>query len=100
MKGPALRLLTSVLFFLERCIFQTLCTHLQLTPQEPLTKPATDKTLDTAGKGKIRYVCGYVIAKLKRSLSEKIKNSLYVKGKQQQLKYQQNQMDILNSLCA
>lgn len=50
-KGPALRLLTSVLFYLERSFFQTLCTHLQLTPQEPLTKPATDKTLDTAGKG-------------------------------------------------
>lgn len=56
--------------------------------------------MDTAGKGKIRYVSGYVIAKLKHSLSGKIKNSLYVKGKQQQLKYHQNQMDILNSLCA
>lgn len=33
--------------FLERSFFQTLCTHLQLTSPEPLTKPATDKTLDT-----------------------------------------------------
>lgn len=57
-----------------------------VTPPKPLTKPATDKRLDTAGKGKIRYVSGYVIAKLKHCLSGKIKNFLYVKGKQQQLK--------------
>lgn len=73
-KGPVLRLLTSVLFYFERRCFQTLCTHLQLTPLEPLKIPVTDKTLDTVSKGKIKYVyvCRYVIAKLKHSLSGKI----------------------------
>lgn len=54
-KGPAVQLLISVLFYLERGFYQTLCTHLQITPREPLTKPATDKTVDTADKVTIRY---------------------------------------------
>lgn len=54
-KGLALQLLISVLFYLERGFYQTLCTYLQITPLEPLTKPATDKTVDTADKVTIRY---------------------------------------------
>lgn len=55
MKGLALQVLISVLFYLERGFYQTLCTHRQITPLEPLTKPATDKTVDTADKVTIRY---------------------------------------------
>lgn len=46
-----------------------------------MIKFVIDKILDIVGKGKIRYVSGYVIVKLKYSLFGKIKNFLYVKGK-------------------
>lgn len=55
MMGLALQVLISDLFYLERGFYQTLCTHLQITPLEPLTKLATDKTVDTADKVTIRY---------------------------------------------
>ncbi|CAG2206493.1 PIF1 [Mytilus edulis] len=99
LKGPAYRLLTSVLFYIERKFFETLSSHLHLTSPEPLPKPSLTQELDPAGKGKIRYISGYVIAKLKHNLSQKIRNSLFAKGKEKELKDLQNKMNILNSMC-
>ncbi|CAG2224499.1 unnamed protein product [Mytilus edulis] len=79
--------------------FLKLYLHLHLTSPEPLPKPSLTQELDPAGKGKIRYISGYVIAKLKHNLSQKIRNSLFAKGKEKELKDLQNKMNILNSMC-
>lgn len=100
LQSPAYRVLTSILFYLERNFFTCLSSHLSLTSPEPLRKPSVDKELDAAGKGKIRYISGYVIAKLKYNLSKKIRNSLFVKSKESELLNYQKQMDLLNSLCS
>lgn len=98
-KGPVFRVLTSLLFYLEQHYLENLSCHIQLLPPAPLTKPSAELDIDSVGRGKIRYVSGYVVAKLKYNLSKKIRNSLFVKGKEMFLDLNQNKMEILNSLC-
>lgn len=97
-QDPAYRLLNSILFYLERKFFQNLSDHLQQSTPEHLLKPSIHQDLDSAAKGKIRYVSGFVIAKLKHNVSKKIRNLLFAKWKENDLMCYQNQMEILNSL--
>ncbi|CAC5396937.1 PIF1 [Mytilus coruscus] len=96
--GPQFQLLTSIMFYLEKDFFFNLSTHLHLAAPEPLKKLTVDQEMDFSGKGKLRYISGYVLAKLKYTLSKKIRNSLYVKGKETDLARYQFEMDIFNSL--
>ncbi|CAC5394981.1 PIF1 [Mytilus coruscus] len=66
--GPYYQCLTSILFYLENQLFKTLSGHLQLQSPEPLPKLTVDDGLCGAARGKIRYVSGYVIAKLKHKM--------------------------------
>jgi len=97
-KGPAFQVLTAVMFHLERSFFTELSTYLQLSEPEPFQK--LPENIDLAGNAKLRYVSGYVLAKLKYNLSKKIRNCLYVKGKEVDLSNYQCQMNILISLCS
>jgi hypothetical protein len=87
--------LTAVMFNLERSFFTELSTYLKLSEPEPLPE-----NIDSAGNAKLRYVSGYVLAKLKYNLSKKIRNCLYVKGKEVDLSNYQCEMNILISLCS
>ncbi|KAJ8321535.1 hypothetical protein KUTeg_000911 [Tegillarca granosa] len=81
----------------ERYFIRQLSDYIPLQPAPSLFSLNCD--LDPAGKGKIRYVSGYVVAKLKYNLSKKIRNSLFVKGKETDIKIYKCQMEIFNSLC-
>jgi hypothetical protein len=97
-KGPAFQVLTAVMFNLERSFFTELSTYLKLSEPEPFQK--LPENIDSAGNAKLRYVSGYVLAKLKYNLSKKIRNCLYVKGKEVDLSNYQCEMNILISLCS
>lgn len=97
-KGPAFQVLTAVMFNLERSFFTELSTYLELSEPEPFQK--LPENIDSAGNAKLRYVSGYVLAKLKYNLSKKIRNCLYVKGKEVDLSNYQCEMNILISLCS
>ena len=97
-KGPAFQVLTAVIFNLERSFFTELSTYLELSEPEPFQK--LPENIDSAGNAKLRYVSGYVLAKLKYNLSKKIRNCLYVKGKEVDLSNYQCEMNILISLCS
>ena len=97
-KGPAFQVLTAVMFNLERSFFTELSTYLKLSEPEPFQK--LPENIDSAGNAKLRYVGGYVLAKLKYNLSKKIRNCLYVKGKEVDLSNYQCEMNILISLCS
>jgi hypothetical protein len=83
---------------LERCFFTELSTYLKLSEPEPFQKLL--ENIDSAGNAKLRYVSGYVLAKLKYNLSKMIRNCLYVKGKEVDLNNYQWEMNILISLCS
>ena len=97
-KGPAFQVLTAVMFNLERSFFTELSTYLELSEPEPFQK--LPENIDSAGNAKLRYVSGYVLAKLKYNLSKKIRNCLYAKGKEVDLSNYQCEMNILISLCS
>ncbi|KAK6169024.1 hypothetical protein SNE40_020154 [Patella caerulea] len=93
-------MLTSIMFYPEKQFLEHLSEHLKLFELEPLRNISVDDVLCSSDRGKIRYVSGYVIAKIKHNLSRKIRNALFVSGKEDNLSTFQNQMDILNSLCS
>ena len=99
-ESPSFQILTSIMFYLEKDFFLNLSTHLELSAPEPLKKLEPDQDMDLAGKGKLRYISGYVLAKLKNNLSKKIRNTLFEKNKESDLERYQSQMEIINSLCS
>ena len=69
--------------------------------QEPesIKNISTSDDLLAPGKGKIRYISGYVLAKLKYNRSVKIRISLFAEGAESKVSKLQVQMNILASLC-
>ena len=75
--GPQFQFLTTLLFYLERTFFEDLSGHLNL--QDPKSFRSTSvpvEDLPAHARGKIRYISGYVQAKLKHNLSVKNKKFL------------------------
>ncbi|XP_061167824.1 uncharacterized protein LOC133176769 [Saccostrea echinata] len=79
--GPQFQFLTTLLFYLERKFFEDLSGHLDLQDPESIksTSVSAEELLAPA-RGKIRYISGYVLAKLKHNLSVKTRNSLFAEG--------------------
>lgn len=90
------KLLTNVLFYLKKTNLESVCDSLELH-KIPILKKISDD-MSPEGRGKVRYIAGYVIAKLRFRISRKIKNALYVKGKECLLKKLTMKMEILNSM--
>lgn len=91
--------LTSLLFYIERKFFEELSGHLILQgPESFKSTSMSAEELPAPAKGKIRYISGYVLAKLKHNLSMKIRNSLFAEGDNTKVLKLQSQMNILNSL--
>lgn len=68
-------------------------------PLETVKHVLLSEALSASGRGKIRYIGGYVVAKLKYKMSVKVRNSLFVRNKESELEKLQSQLDILNGLC-
>ncbi|CAC5392775.1 PIF1 [Mytilus coruscus] len=92
--------MTVVLFYLERRFFEDLPSHLNLQEPESIKNIPTSDELSSLARGKIRYITGYVLAKLKHNLSIKIRNSLFAVGSESKISKLQDQMNILSSLCS
>ncbi|XP_062608033.1 uncharacterized protein LOC134269858 isoform X1 [Saccostrea cucullata] len=65
-----------------------------------LEKISEDKTLSGPGRGKIRYIGGYVLAKLKYRNSRVVKRSAFAPGKEEVMEECERQKILLNSLCS
>lgn len=98
-KGPCYQLLTSILFYLEKKHLEKVLSQIQLQLPAPLQKISTSQSLSGPARGKVRYISGYVVAKLKHTISTKLRNCLFVKKMESQIEQLQEQMILLNSLC-
>ena len=76
---PQYQFLTTILFYLEKKFFLHFSAHLDLKAPEQVKVIKSDNLLSSA-KGQIRYISGYVVAKIKHNLSIKIRNSLFAEG--------------------
>ncbi|VDI51475.1 ATP-dependent DNA helicase PIF1 [Mytilus galloprovincialis] len=74
--------------------------NLGLKEPESIKNIPTSDELSSPARGKIRYISGYVLAKLKHNLSIKIRNSLFAVGSESKIAKLQDQMNILSSLCS
>ena len=74
-------------------------SQIQLQLPVPLQKISTSQSLSGPARGKVRYISGYVVAKLKHTISTKLRNCLFVKKMESQIEQLQEQMILLNSLC-
>ena len=70
-----------------------------LQPTQWLLTVPTNAQLSEGGRGKVRYIAGYVIDKLWYRISKRIRNTLFAKGKGDILKKMQGQMQMFSSLC-
>ena len=98
--GPQFQFLTTLLFHLERKFIEDLSGCLNLQDPESIKStsvPAED--LPALARGKIRYISGYVLAKLKHNFSVKTVNSLFADRESTKVFELQSQMNILNSWC-
>jgi hypothetical protein len=96
-KGPEIQFLTSTVFDIQRECFMKLSEQLKCVKLNPIKQ--ISNTLSPCARGKVRYVGGYVIAKLKYRTALKIRNLLFVPGKEIELEKMQQHLQILNSLC-
>ena len=97
--GPEFQLLSSIMFHIEKESLNNVRAGLNLQPTQWLLTVPTDAQLSAGGRGKVRYIAGYVIAKLRYRISKRVRNLLFAKGKEDILKKMQGQMQMLSSLC-
>lgn len=64
-----------------------------------LRKIPMDEVLSAPGRGKIRYIGGYVVAKLKYGNSKLLRHSLFVSGKEKVLNSTQQNLELLDKFC-
>lgn len=88
--------LTTILFHIEKKFFEDFSDHLNLQEPESIKNISTSDDLSAPGRGKVRYISGYVLAKLKYNLSVKIRNSLFAEGAESKVSKLQVQMNIFS----
>ena len=65
-----------------------------------LDKISLDETLSASGRGKIRYIGGYVVAKLKYRNSKLLRNCLFAPGKDENVNVLRKKGEILDLMCS
>jgi hypothetical protein len=83
----------------RKAVFENLSDCVELQLSEPVLKVSVDSDLAPSARGKIRYVSGYVIGKLKYNLSRKIKRVVFALRMEFQFSKLQNQLKLVNFLC-
>ncbi|KAK3108203.1 hypothetical protein FSP39_003146 [Pinctada imbricata] len=96
--GPEFQLSSCVLFYIEKK--NLLSIHEKLELDVPHSKILGDEhVMSPGGRGKVRYVAGYVVAKVRYRISKNLRNALFAKGKEETVKKLQANIKMLNFLC-
>lgn len=97
--GPEFQLLMTIMFFLEKQFFSNFSNDLSLQSVEPVKNIPVSDEIQASGRGKLRYISGYVVAELKYLVSKKLRGALFAYGMEIKICNLQSQMKIFNSLC-
>lgn len=55
--------------------------------------------LSPAGRGKIRYIGGYVVAKIKYRISNELRSQIFDYSAHEKIEMLQRELELLDSLC-
>lgn len=91
------QLLTSVVFLIQRNLLQEKASAVKTDTQSICISPSQTTELPSAGKGKIRYVGGYTVAKTRYRLAVSLCNMLFTPGMDEEVKNIQNKLFILDN---
>jgi ATP-dependent DNA helicase PIF1 len=98
-KDASFRVLVSVMFYIQKQILLEVNSRTAKTIPDMLPKIAADSVLSGPGRGKIRYISGYVVAKIKYRNSKLLRNNLFKPGKEQVINSAQLNINLLDRLC-
>ena len=95
--GVESQIMTSVMFNIQKNLLQSLASGTQC---EPLSEIKTiSENISSGGRGKIRYIAGYCIAKIKYSLSSSLRSKLFNLKHTVEVEKLQKQMQLLENVC-
>ena len=94
------RFMTTSMFKVQKDILKEVAQREEKEIPSVLEKISQDKQLSGPGRGKIRYIGGYVIAKLKYRNSRVVKRSAFAPGKEQMMGECKRRKELLNFLCS
>ena len=95
--GPEYQFLSGIMFYIEKECLTILDEKLELLPPQPFSVPCGAQ-LNPSALAKIRYVGGYVVAKIKYNISKRLKDVLFAKGKEKIVQHLKYKMHCVNSL--
>ncbi|CAG2199280.1 PIF1 [Mytilus edulis] len=90
------QILVAVMFLIQKHVLRDASDSLQSTGQSVQINCPINMEISAGGRGKIRYIGGYVIAKCRYKLTKTIQNNLFVPGlvpEVRQLKFRVNILD-------
>lgn len=94
------RFTTTSMFKVQQGVLKDVARREEKGIPSVLEKNSTDKPVSGPGRGKIRYIGGYVIAKLKYRNSRIVRHSAFAHGKGNVMEKCERQKNLLNSLCS
>ena len=85
-KNEVFQILTTITFNLQKQELKVVNERCEKDKPDILKKISTEQDLIASARGKIRYISGYVVAKLKYKNSKLLRNSLFAPGKEERIK--------------
>ena len=98
-KNSTFQVLANISFNLQFIELEEVNNRSEKALPSVLEKISLEQDLATSGRGKIRYVAGYVVAKLKYRNSKVLRNSLFAPGKEKIINRAKTINEILDSFC-
>ena len=99
-KNIAFQILTSMVFNLQAKELKLVDDRCEKDIPSVLEKISLDHELPGSARGKIRYISGYVVAKLKYRNSKLLRNSIFAPGKESVVQNTKKTGELLDFLCA
>lgn len=89
-------ILTTVMFQLQKQLIENKAGTVQVSKSSTNIFPSSTKEVPISGRGKVRYIGGYVVAKCRYNASRVLQNSVFVPGLSREVQCLQKQMNILD----
>lgn len=92
------QLLVTIMFIIQKYVLRNASASLQMSDQSVQTNCPVNVEVSAAGRGKIRYIGGYVIAKCRYKLTKTIQRNLFIPGLVQEVKHLKYRVHILDEM--
>lgn len=92
------QILTSVMFVIQANILKKKAAKVEPKYPNDAIFPSDGSAVSDAGRGKVRYIGGYCIAKCRYRLCSNLRNSLFLPGMEKEINTMNKQIDFLDKM--